>query len=216
MPEAASEVQEYREEDGILLYQELVVVPDLESLRTWLLYQCHDVPMAGHGGMAKTLELLSREFHWKGMREWVAEYVATCDACQRAKPRHHAPWGKLTPLPAPTEPWADVTVDHITSLPLSNRFNELMVVVDRFTKMAHFIPSHSEDDAVATTRRYLNGVVKHHGLPKTIVSDQGTKFTSAWWREMLRMMDTVPNYSTAFHPESDGQTLGVRVRGLGG
>jgi hypothetical protein len=97
-------------------------------------------------------------------------------------------------------------VDHITSLPMSNGFNELMVVVDRFTKMAHFIPSHSEDDAVATARRYLDGVVKHHGLPKTIVSDRGTKFTSVWWREMLRMMDTVPNYSTAFHPESDGQT----------
>lgn len=97
-------------------------------------------------------------------------------------------------------------MDHIVHLPPSNGFTAILVVVCRLTKQAHFIPARDDDDARTLAQQFLNHIFRLHGLPSDIVSDRGATFRSRWWKEFLSMLDIKPNLSTAFHPESDGQT----------
>jgi hypothetical protein len=192
--------------DGILLHKGLTYVPDFDNLKIQLLRQAHDSPVAGHFGQNKTLELLSRDFYWPNMRILVNEYVGTCDTCHRAKPTRHRKYGLLQPLPIPSRPWSSISMDHIVELPISNGFNAILVIVDRFTKMAHFIPALTTDKSSDLAQRFIDNIFRLHGLPADIVSDRGVTFTSKWWQDIERILRIKPNLSTAFHPESDGQT----------
>jgi hypothetical protein len=197
--------------DGLLLRHGLVYVPDNQALKTDILGQSHDHPTAGHFGRFKTLELLSRNFYWPNISHFVKNYIRTCDLCQRSKPPRHRPYGLLQPLPVPERPWSSISLDHIVELPVSNGFDAILVVVCRLTKMAHFIPCMSTDTANDFARLFEKNIHRLHGLPKDIVSDRGTLFTSAFWRDVCRQLDIKQNLSTAFHPQSDGQTERVNA-----
>jgi Integrase zinc binding domain/Chromo (CHRromatin Organisation MOdifier) domain/Integrase core domain len=196
----------YSVKDDLLLYEGLVCVPDNPELKRLILQECHDSPMAGHFGITKTFDLVSRTFHWPGLRKYVSDYVGGCDICQRSKSSNHKPYGLLQPLPIADRPWASISVDFITQLPDSNGFSAICVFVDRFTKMAHFAPTTDSVDAEGTVQLFLERVFSAHGLPDDVTSDRGTTFTSQFTQSVFKALHIEQNLSTAFHQRTDGQT----------
>lgn len=171
----------YRLTDGVLTTRNLIYVPDNEDIKVRILQQAHDTKETGHPGQAKTLEILRRNFFWPRMRDFINEYINSCDACQRNKPVHHRKFGLLQPLPVPTGPWRSISMDHIQDLPRSQGHNAILVVVDRLTKQAHFIKADARDDAKKLAKQFEENIFRLHGFPVDIVSDRGTTFNSEWW-----------------------------------
>lgn len=195
----------FREEDGLILRGKKIYIPDT-PIRLEILKERHDSPAAGHFGTHKTLELVSRDFWWPGWRKFVKEYVKSCDVCNRAKTSRHQPHGLLHPLPVPNGPWKSISMDFITDLPTSNSHDTILVMVDRFTKMAHFAACNKSISAEETAELVLQHVVRLHGLPDDIVTDRGPQFTSKFWSRLFELFGTRVKLSTAFHPQTDGQT----------
>jgi hypothetical protein len=193
-------------EGNLVLKHGLIYVPDQPDIKLQLLHSHHDSQLAGHYGQDKTHELLSRNYTWPNMRQYVNEYVRSCETCARNKVPRQRPHGPLRPLPIPPAPWKSVSMDFIVELPSSNGFNAIYVAVDRFTKMAHFVPTTTDVTAEGTAKLYLQNVFRLHGLPSDIVSDRGTQFTSKFTKHLLQLCDIKSNLSTSFHPQSDGQT----------
>jgi hypothetical protein len=191
---------------NILLFKGLICIPDSDELKHGILSECHDQPTAGHFGIAKTHELVTRNYYWPGLRKYVKDYIAGCDICNRSKNSTHMPYGLLQSLPVPTTPWTSISVDFITQLPPSGSFSAICVFVDRFTKMALFIPTVNEIDAEGTADLFINHVFCHYGLPDDIVSDRGATFTSKFMKAILQALKVKQKLSTAFHPQTDGQT----------
>ena len=146
-------------------------VPDDDSLRMHIISSHHDSPVAGHPGYQKTQELIERQYYWPGMASDVHTYVARCDCCAHFKGSNTKPTSSVVPLQPSTMPWVDVSMDFITDLPLSNGFDSILTVVDRFSKETEFILCNKTTTALDTAKLYLFHVWKDHGLPHTIVSD---------------------------------------------
>ena len=164
----------------------------------------HDGKTAGHLGRDKTLELIAREYTWPGMREFVNEYIRTCDTCARNKMPRRRRHGQRHPLPIPKGPWQSVSMDFVVQLPPSPGYDAIYVCVDQFTKMAHFVATNSNITAEGTADLYLKNIFKSHGLPEDIVSDRGSQFVSTFTRWLLELVEVKENRSMAYHPQSDG------------
>jgi hypothetical protein len=197
--------------DKILLVNDLVYVPDKKELQCQIIRSSHDHPAAGHPGRAATFELVSRNYWWPGLRKTIAQYIRNCDTCARIKPVRHAPFGYLKPLEIPQRRWSSVSIDLIVGLPDSNGFDAVLVVVDRLSKMAHFLPCRSDIDSEGIASLFRDGVFKHHGLSDDIVSDRGTIFKSQFMRALCKLVGIKQKFSTAFHPQTDGQTERVNA-----
>lgn len=137
------------------------------------------------------------------MRDDVEAYVKTCLVCQQDKVEHQLPTGLLEPLPIPERPWESVSMDFIVGLPSSEGCAWILVVVDRFSKYGVFIPAPKDCTAEQAAQLFLKHVVKHWGLPKTIVSDRDPRFTGRFWTELFKLLGTELNFSTAMHPRSN-------------
>ena len=133
--------------------------------------------------------------------------------CQSTKYSTQKPAGLLQPLPVPSQVWDDVSMDFITGLPQPRGYTTIMVVVDRLSKYAHFAALPTRFDALRVAHMFVNMVVRHHGFPKTLVSDRDSVFLNAVWEEILRLSGTKLNFTTAYHPQSNGQTE-IRNKGL--
>lgn len=197
---------ECAERDGYLYYRDRLYVPECPELHAELLRMYHESPVAGHMGRARTYESLSREYYWPGMLDYVERWVQNCHSCKRTTASREAKQGVLRPLPIPERAWRDVSMDFITHLPESQGHDAILVVVDRLTKMRHFVACHGTCDAEEVSRLFTKHVWKLHGLPQTIVSDRGPQFVSAFWNHLTRRLGIKPLLSTAYHPETDGQT----------
>jgi transposase InsO family protein len=199
---------ECREQAERLWYRDRLYVPDHEPLRLHLLQNHHEVPVAGHPGRSKTLELLQRQYYWPTMRKDTEQFVRNCHVCQRSRSGRHAPFGILRPLPIPDRPWQDISMDFVTGLPESGKekYDTIWVVVDRLTKDRHFVPCHTTVDAEALADLYIQHIFRLHGLPRTIVSDRGPQFAADFWEHLCRRLGIDRRLSTAFHPQTDGQT----------
>ena len=191
--------------NGLLFNEGLLYVPDLHS-KLEILKNRHDSKIAGHYGTSKTVELITRDYWWPKMWEFVRRYINGCDTCARSKPSRHKPYGLLMPLEVPNKPWESISMDFITDLPNSNGYDAILVVVDRFSKMAHFIPCTKKISARTTAKLILQHIVRLHGLPRDIVSDRGPQFHSKFWKNLFGLLGTKISLSSAFHPQSDGQS----------
>src|SRR6266550_3718977 len=142
------------------------------------------------------------------MDDEVKDYVRSCDVCQRDKASRRRKYGLLQPLEVPRRPWRSIAMDFIVGLPESNGYTQIWVVVDRLTKMAHFIPMIIKDKSQAKdlAMTFAREVWRLHGLPADIVSDRGSVFISGFWRELMEHLGVELKMSTAFHPQTDGQT----------
>ena len=134
-------------------------------------------------------------------------YIDSCSSCQRNKPSNRRPAGLLQPLPIPDRPWESISMDFITQLPrTSDGFDSILVFVDRLTKMVHLAPGKTTDTATIVAKRFLNTVFKLHGLPRQIISDRDARFTGHFWHGLMNLLGIKLGLSTAFHPQTDGQT----------
>lgn len=181
-------------------------MPDDLIFQQRIISSRHSHPAAGHPGQAATFELVSRDFWWPGIRKTIARYIRNCETCQRIKPVRHAPFGYLKPLEIPQRRWESVSLDLITGLPTSSSFDAVLVVVDRLTKMAHFVPCNSNLNSQTFARLYRDSIFRLHGLPESVVSDRGSIFTSSFTMELSKILSIRTRLSTAFHPQTDGQT----------
>ena len=140
------------------------------------------------------------------MRETIKRYIKNCDTCQRSKAVRHEPYGLLQPNEVPDQPWQSITMDFITDLPNSNGYDTILVVIDRLTKMSHFIPCRKDLDTRQFATLFMQHIVRLHGIPRDIIMDRGSLFTSELWKETTKNVEIERRLSTAFHPQTDGQT----------
>ena len=173
--------------------------------RQSIISEFHDLPAAGHKGNKATYNALRKHYRWKGMKEQVQQYVKHCQCCQKGKATNKAPAGELLPLPTPQGPWQDITVD-FTEMPESLSYNNILVVVDRFSKEVVFISCTKEENALTTAELFKDHVWCQHGLPSSVVSNCGSIFASHFMGELYKILEIKRKMSTAFHPQTDGQT----------
>jgi len=200
-----------KEMNGRLFYWDCNFVPDHTPLRLRLLQDHHDPPAMGHPGRAKTLELLARKYYWPSMRKDVDRFVQNRHVCRRMKSTRHAPYGVLKPLSVPDRPWKHISDDFVTGLPWSKGYDAICVVVDRLTKQRHLIPCTTTIMAEELGTLFCERVFHYHGLPETIVSDRGPQFASRFWKHLCSCLKIDARLSTAFHPQTDGQTEHVNA-----
>nr|KYP41877.1 Transposon Ty3-I Gag-Pol polyprotein [Cajanus cajan] len=157
--------------------------------------------------------MLKEKFFWPHMKKDVQRFCSRCIACLRAKSKTK-PHGLYTPLPISISPWVDISMDFILGLPRTQRGKDSIFVVDRFSKMTHFIPCHKVDDASNIAKLFFQELVRLHGFPKTIVSDRDVKFLSNFWKTLWSRLGTILLFSTTCHSQTDGKTKVVN-RSLG-
>ena len=153
----------------MLYYKERLFIPANEDLLNEIAMGCHDSKVAGHFGQEKTIELVTRNLYWEKLTDWINDYVRSFDECQHNKSPRHAKYGLLQPLEVPYAAWTSISTDLITQLPESQGCTQIMVVVDRFTKMAHFIGLETDATAKDVADTFLRDVWRLHGLPSDII-----------------------------------------------
>jgi hypothetical protein len=193
----------WRMDGGLLLHGGRIFVPDHGDLRHQALLLAHS---AGHEGVQKTLHRLRTDFYIPGDRALVQDWVRRCSTCQRNKTKTLQPAGLLQPLEVPSQVWADISMDFIEGLPKVGGKSVILTVVDRFSKYAHFIALGHPYTAASVARAFFDGIVRLHGFPSSIVSDRDPVFTGNVWRDLFRCAGVKLRMSTAFHPQTDGQS----------
>ena len=196
----------FAQEGQLILRDGRIYVPDIENLRFKMIQSYHDHKLRGHPGVRKTRELIMRDVFWKGITKDIEDYVKACPVCRRAKAVRAKPYGFLKQLTIPDRKWSHLTMDHIEQLPLSNEYDAILVIVDRMTKQAIFIPCKTSDTTSDLAKHFVNHVFSKHGVPFSITSDRGKLFISQVWQSICAMLDIKSALSTAYHPETDGQT----------
>lgn len=196
----------YELRNGLLFYKGRLVLPKESSRIPLLLREFHDSPAGGHLGFFRTYKRVVGVVFWEGMKADIKDYIAGCDICQRNKYETLSPAGLLKPLPIPTKVWTDISMDFIGGLPKAHGKDTILVVVDRLSKFAHFIAMGHPFTAKEVAELFLKEIVRLHGFPSSIVSDRDQIFMSHFWRELFRRAGTQLKFSTAYHPQTDGQT----------
>jgi hypothetical protein len=200
-------LRDLEQRHGVWWFQSRIAVPDDPAIKRAILLELHDAPYSGHVGVDKTYAACKRQYWWPGMKAYITRHVGNCFKCQSNKARNKAPSGLLMPLPTPDAPWDSVSVDFITCLPTTPAgFDSIVVFVCRLTKMVHLAPTTKEVTAEQTARLYCDNVWKHHGTQLTLISDRGPQFFNRFMTELTRLLGTQQCLSTAYHPQSDGQT----------
>ena len=185
-----------------------LLVPNNKALREKLIRECHDAATGGHLGRDKTVEQMQRRFTWSKMEQDIELYVKTCEHCQRNKPSQRRTAGLLMPIAPPSYQGHTWTMDYITALPPCARTGNdaIVVFVCKLTKLKHFVACKTDIDAPSTARLFLNSVVRLHGMPERIISDRDPRFTAHFWKAFWEGLGTTLSMSTAYHPQTDGQT----------
>ncbi|MBW0510124.1 hypothetical protein O181_049839 [Austropuccinia psidii MF-1] len=201
-------VQDYSLDSSsqLLLFKDWVVVPNDPTIQLSILQKRHDSPLARNPGQQKTLKLVKQDFHWSRMTQFIKDYVSSCQQCLRTKNNNHKKFGLLKPLPIPNGPWICLSMDFITHLPLSNSFDSILSIVDRFSKMAVFITTMSSITSLYLAHLFIKNIVSKNGLPSSIVSDRGLLFVSSFWTNLCQQPKISRDMSTSYHQETDGKT----------
>jgi transposase InsO family protein len=197
----------YRIDNGLLYCSSQLYIPSSDQIKAQLLTEAHDSAVGGHLGVVKTIDTLSRLYYWPRMSEDVREYIKSCQSCLGNKPRNDNPPGLLHPIPPPPKRWQQVSMDLITQLPPTRTgYDAIYVVVDKYSKMIHCIPTTTTVTAPQLASLFFREIVRLHGVPTSIISDRDPRFTSSFWSELWKRLGTKLAMSTAYHPQTDGQT----------
>jgi hypothetical protein len=198
------------DDKGALRFKGRLVIPAVPAVRRELVRLHHDDPRAGHFGSRKTIELLKRRFHWENLDSDVQTYVSHCQICLGNRQPRHKPYGALSSLPLPTQPFEEISMDFITKLPpcqhKDRMVDAVLVIVDRFTKVALFVPTSATLTAAELAQLLYEHLECRFGTPLGIVSDRDSLLTSDFWTELSKARQMKQRLSTAYHPQTDGQT----------
>ncbi|WVZ58387.1 hypothetical protein U9M48_008666 [Paspalum notatum var. saurae] len=194
------------DEEGILWFKNRLVVPKDMELRKKILDEAHTSMFTMHPGSNKMYQDLKQKFWWTCMKREIAKYVSECDVCRRVKADHLKPVGMLQPLAVPAWKWEDIHMDFIVSLPRTQKgYDSIWVIIDCFTKSAHFIPVKTSYHAKTYAELYIARIISLHGVPRTITSDRGSLFVSRFWEQLQTALGTNLIRSSAYHPQTSGQ-----------
>ena len=182
-----------------------IIVPDDQDIKISILKELHCVPFAGHPGYTRTLQMAKRFFYWSHMTPEVRQFVLDCPVCQVEKGSSQLPAGKLMPLEIPQRKWDQVVLDFVVGLPVQGQFDTICTVVDKATKMCHFVPCSESISAKQVAKLYWSHIGKLHGIPSVLISDRDVRFTSRFWKELWRLLGTNIRMGSGFHPQSSGQ-----------
>ena len=193
--------------DGTLLFRNRLVVPNIQMLRHEILEEAHGSAYAIHPGSTKMYRTLKEYYWWPNMKREIAAYVSRCLICQQVKAERQKPSGLQQPLQIPVWKWDHITMDFVYSLPrIRDGHDGIWVIVDRLTKSAHFLPVRKTYKLEKLAELYVSEIVRLHGVPESIVSDREPRFVSKFWKELQSALGTRLHFSTAFHPQTDGQS----------
>ncbi|KAF1333192.1 polyprotein, partial [Globisporangium splendens] len=181
-------------------------VPNSDKLITDVIQEFHDAPVAAHPGVRRTQLKAAQWYYWPALEKDIHEYVGSCQTCARWKSNNRKKVGLMMPIPTPQECWDVVSMDFITGLPVSEGFDAIFVTVDKLSKRPKYHPTHSTADAEGTAKVFFEAVVRHHGLPKVIISDRDPKFTSDFWKSLTKLMGIKLSMTTSHRAQADGQT----------
>ncbi|GKF25408.1 putative reverse transcriptase domain-containing protein [Tanacetum coccineum] len=182
-------------------------LPCYGDLRFVIMHESHKSKYSIHPGSEKMYQDMKKLYWWPNMRADIATYVSKCLTCARVKAKHQRPTGFLVQPAIPEWKWDNITMDFITKLPkLSHGFDTIRVIMDRLTKSAHFLPIMENDPLDKLARLYLNKIVARHEIPVLTICDRDGRFTSNFWKSFQKALGTYISMSTAYHPETDGQS----------
>ncbi|MCO5558312.1 hypothetical protein L7F22_011892 [Adiantum nelumboides] len=179
-----------------------------QPLREKVMIECHCPPYTGHSGIATTMKGLERYFYWPRLKKNVEECVRTYLVCPKVKFDRHKAQGLLQPLPITTRPWESIAMDFIFDLPRTQSGHDgiCWTIIDRFSKHAHFIPVKKTVKPNHLARLFVARIFRLHGMPETIVSDRDPRFTSLFWKAIRKNIGTWLQFSSTFHPQTNGQS----------
>ncbi|GJR70909.1 putative reverse transcriptase domain-containing protein [Tanacetum coccineum] len=193
--------------DGTMCLNNRSWLPRYGDLRALIMHESHKSKYSVHPGSDKMYQDMKQLYWWPNMKADIATYVSKCLTCLRVKAEHQKPSGLLVQPAIPQWKWENITMDFVTKLPRTQSGNDtIWVIVDRLTKSAHFLPMRETDPMDKLARLYLKEVVTRHGIPVSIICDRDPRFTSNFWRSFQKAMGTRLDMSTAYHPETDGQS----------
>lgn len=192
--------------DGVIKHQGRIWIGNNELAQQHVVQSLHSSGIGGHSSFYATYQRIKTLFAWPRMKDTIQKFIRECTVCQQAKTERVRLPGLLSPLPVPDQAWSMVTLDFVEGLPSSNRFNSILVVIDKFTKYGHFIPLAHPYTALQVAQLYMDNVYRLHGLPQVLISDRDKIFTSNVWRHLFKLTDTKLHMTSSYHPQSDGQT----------
>nr|GFB06744.1 putative reverse transcriptase domain-containing protein [Tanacetum cinerariifolium] len=193
--------------DGTLCINSRSWLPCYGDLRTVIMHESHKSKYSVHPGSDKMYQDMKKLYWWPNMKVDIATYVSKCLTCAKVKAEHQKPSRLLVQPKIPEWKWDNITMDFITKLPKSSQgYDAIWVIVDRLTKSAIFTPIREIDPMVKLARIYLKEVFTRHGIPVSIISDRDPRFVSNFWRSLQNTLGTKLDMSTAYHPETDGQS----------
>jgi hypothetical protein len=185
------------------------VVVGNDVLKRGVISLYHDFPTAGHPGGRKTFINIARDYWWPTMRKDIAEFVKGCATCQATKPRTTQPKTPLYPITthADTLPFETIAMDFIVKLPISRGYDSILSITDQgASKATIFLPCTEQIDALGVAKLYAQHVFPHYGVPRRMITDRDTRFTAHFTKELCRILDVKQNISSAYHPQTDGQS----------
>jgi hypothetical protein len=177
-------------QQGIIKYKGNIWVDNIKSIQQQILQSLHASPLGGHSGFPATYKRIRNLFAWPGMKNMIHHFISHCTTCQQAKHERVKYPGLLQPLPIPKYAWQVVSLDFIEGLPKSHHYDCILVVVDKFSKYAHFVPLKHPFTAFQVAMAYIDNVFKLHGIPEAIISDRDKVFTSNVWQQLFKLTNT--------------------------
>ncbi|KAI3818361.1 hypothetical protein L1987_12166 [Smallanthus sonchifolius] len=193
--------------NGLLYYLDHIWVPDRDNLRIFFMNESHKTRYSVHPRADKMYMGLRQQYLWPGMKKDIALFVSKCLTCSKVKAEHQKPSGLLEQPEIPMWKWENLAMDFITKLPrTSSGHDSIWIIIDRLTKSAHFFPIREDYRVEKLARIYIDEIVSRHGIPLNIISDRDSRFTSRFWQSLQSALGTRLDLSTAYHPQTDGQT----------
>ncbi|GJY74567.1 putative reverse transcriptase domain-containing protein [Tanacetum coccineum] len=193
--------------DGTLCLNDRIWLPCYGNLRTVIMHESHKSKYSIHPGSDKMYQDMNKLYWWPNMKANIATYVSKCLTCARVKAELQRPSSLFVQPEIPQWKWDNITMDFVTKLPKSSQgYDTIWVIVDRLTKSAIFVPMRETDPMEKLARMYLKEVVTRHGIPVSIICDRDPRFALNFWRSLQKALGTNLDMSTAYHPQTDGQS----------